>query len=184
MTGRLNDNSLDAWASRFIGKEKVSVNAEAGRSQVLLYGFDSARGHGLHARGCTGGDLVSGPGSGQFQKPPQGQHRVQPFRERVSWMAGNDRVPRERSLKVAAVGTQFFGAWKGQLDLDVQLDRYGLDTASQTSNQAVVAFEPSVSTRRGALLHVQDLAWPLTRTSPPGTALERPSTCTLGQRCR
>ena len=32
MTGRLNDNSLDAWASRFIGKEKVSVNTEAGRS--------------------------------------------------------------------------------------------------------------------------------------------------------
>ena len=41
LTGRINDNNIDAWASRFVGKEKISIQASAVRSQVLLYGFDT-----------------------------------------------------------------------------------------------------------------------------------------------
>ena len=35
LTGRLNDNTLDAWMSRFVGKEKMSFEGFCGRSQVL-----------------------------------------------------------------------------------------------------------------------------------------------------
>ena len=41
LTGRLNENSLDAWVSRFVGKEKISFDATAGSERVLMYGFDS-----------------------------------------------------------------------------------------------------------------------------------------------
>ena len=43
LTGRLKDNSLDAWVSRFVGKEKISFQVHAGQNQVLMYGFDSLR---------------------------------------------------------------------------------------------------------------------------------------------
>ena len=43
LTGRLNENTLDAWVSRFVGKEKMSFEASAGSEQVLMYGFDSCR---------------------------------------------------------------------------------------------------------------------------------------------
>lgn len=151
LTGRLNDNSLDAWASRFIGKEKVSVQAHAGRNQILLYGFDSL---GVD----TGFTPVEAPAvvwsRAQVQANFKSHHKDSTAFNHsadvsVGWL-GNDRDVQERSVKIDAVGTKFFGSLRGQFEMNVQMDQYGLDTAA-TSNQALVAFEPSVSTRRGAL---------------------------------
>ena len=113
MTGRLNDNSLDAWASRFIGKEKVSVNASAGRSQVLLYGFDSLAVD-------TGFTPVDAPtlawSRAQVQANLKSHHKDSTaFNHSVNvslGLLGNDPNAQERSLRVAAVGTQFFGRGK------------------------------------------------------------------------
>ena len=149
LTGRINENSLDAWASRFIGKEKVSVRANAGRNRVLLYGFDSL-GVDDDLRETSAPAVVWS--HERVQANFKSHHKDSTAFNHsanlsLGWMR-NNRDTRERSVTFDVSGTQFFGELKGQLDLEVQLDRYGFDS-SPTFNQAIVAFEPSASARRG-----------------------------------
>ena len=105
MTGRLNDNSLDAWASRFIGKEKVSVNASAGRSQELLYGFDSL----AVDTAFTPVDAPSVVWSrARVQANFKSHHKDSTAFNHsanvsLGWL-GSDRDARERSVRVEAMG--------------------------------------------------------------------------------
>ena len=41
LSGRIHENTLDAWNSRFVGQEKVSFNARAGQHKIRMFGFDS-----------------------------------------------------------------------------------------------------------------------------------------------
>ena len=65
----------------------------------------------------------------------------------MGWL-GNDLGAHERTFQVEAVGKKHFGSLLGEFRVDVQLDAYGVDTA-QTSNQAIVQFEPRVTKRQG-----------------------------------
>lgn len=151
LTGRLNDNSADAWASRFVGKEKVSVQGNVGRSQVLLYGFDSlAVDSALTPMDAPAVIWTHASATANFKSHNKDSTAFNhEANVHMGWL-GNDRGAHERHLKFDATGSTHFNGLKAQFDLDVQLDRFGVDT-SQSFNQAIVAFEPSVSTQRGPL---------------------------------
>ena len=151
LTGRLNDNSADAWASRFVGKEKVSVQGNVGRSQVLLYGFDSlAVDSALTPMDAPAVIWTHASATANFKSHNKDSTAFNhEANVHMGWL-GNDRGAHERHLKFDATGSTHFNGLKAQIDLDVQLDRFGVDT-SQSFNQAIVAFEPSVSTQRGPL---------------------------------
>ena len=151
LTGRLNDNSADAWASRFVGKEKVSVQGNVGRSQVLLYGFDSlAVDSALTPMDAPAVIWTHASATANFKSHNKDSTAFNhEANVHMGWL-GNDQGAHERHLKFDATGSTHFTGLKAQFDLDVQLDRFGVDT-SQSFNQAIVAFEPSVSTQRGPL---------------------------------
>jgi len=151
LTGRLNDNSADVWASRFVGKEKMSVQANAGRSQVLLYGFDSlAVDSALSPLEAPAVIWTQASASANFKSHHKDSTAINhEANVHMGWL-GNDRGAHERHFKVEATGSTHFNGLKAQFDVDVQLDRYGVDT-TQAFNQAIIAFEPSVSTHRGPL---------------------------------
>ena len=41
LQGESMTNELTAWGTRFLGKEKISIEADVSRNQILLYGFDT-----------------------------------------------------------------------------------------------------------------------------------------------
>lgn len=151
LTGRLNENTADVWASRFLGKEKVSVQGNAGRSQVLLYGFDSlAVDSALSPLEAPAVIWSQASATANFKSHHKDSTAFNhEANVHMGWL-GNDRGAHERHIKVDATGSTHFNGLKAQFDLDVQLDRFGVDT-SQSFNQAIIAFEPSVSTHRGPL---------------------------------
>ena len=151
LTGRLNDNSADAWASRFVGKEKISVQGNAGRSQVLLYGFDTLAVDTafapVEAPAVVWTQLSASANFKSHRKDSTDFNHEANLH--VGWL-GNDLGAHERTFRADVVGTTHIQGFKAAIDLDVQLDKYGVDTAA-AFNQAIVAFEPSVATRRGPL---------------------------------
>ena len=151
LTGRINDNSVDAWMSRFIGKEKVSLSGSAGRSQVLLYGFDSlAVDSALTPMDAPAVIWTHAQAQASFKSHHKDSTAFNHEAHiNMGWLS-SDRGASERTFKVDAQGTKNILGLHGRLDLDLQFDQYSLDT-SQTSNQAIVSLEPSVSTRKGAL---------------------------------
>ena len=151
LTGRLKDNSLDAWVSRFVGKEKISFQVNAGQNQVLMYGFDSLRVDSAltpnaaptvvwsHAMLAT--KLKSHKtGENDFN------HEVD---IQLGWL-GNDIGAHERTLGVSANAHRAFGEFQGKLDVDLQFDQYGANE-EESANQAVVVVEPNLSTHKGPL---------------------------------
>lgn len=151
LTGRLNENSLDAWVSRFVGKEKMSFEASAGREQVLMYGFDSLQVDSALTPVEAPSVLWSHATLGASFKSHKNRDRElnHEIDATLGWL-GNDRGAHERSVTLNATFDKAFGEARGQIDVDVQLDEYGA-SAETTSNQAVVVVEPSVTTRKGAI---------------------------------
>ena len=41
LSGRIHENTFDAWNSRFVGQEKISFNAHVGQHKTRMFGFDS-----------------------------------------------------------------------------------------------------------------------------------------------
>ena len=149
LTGRISDNSVDAWASRFVGKEKISIQANAGRSQVLLYGFDTlAVDTALTPFDAPQVVWSQASASASFKSHHKDSTAFNhEALVHMGWL-GNDLGAHERTFQVEAVGKKHFGSLLGEFRVDVQLDAYGVDTA-QTSNQAIVQFEPRVTKRQG-----------------------------------
>ena len=151
LTGRLNENSLDAWVSRFVGKEKMSFEASVGSEQVLMYGFDSLQVDSamtpLDAPAVTWSHAAIGASFKSHKKrDSELNHEVDAT---LGWLT-NDRGTRERTLGLDATLDKAFGDVRGQFDVDVQLDEYSAGE-EVSFNQAIVVVEPSVSTHRGAL---------------------------------
>ena len=151
LTGRLNENTLDAWVSRFVGKEKMSFEASAGSEQVLMYGFDSLQVDSALTPTDAPVVMWSHATLGASFKSHKNRDRDlnHEIDATLGWLR-NDRGAHERSVGLNATLDKAFGEVRGQLGVDVQLDQYGA-SADVTSNQAIVVVEPSVSTRKGAL---------------------------------
>lgn len=151
LTGRLNENSLDAWVSRFVGKEKLSFDVSAGREQVLMYGFDSLQVDSvltpvdapavIWSHASVGASFKS-----HKQRDSELNHEIDAS---LGWLS-NDRGVHERSMVLDATLHKAFGDVQGQFEVDVQLDEYGA-TEGTSLNQAVVGVEPSLSTQKGPL---------------------------------
>ena len=151
LTGRLNENTLDAWVSRFVGKEKMSFEASAGSEQVLMYGFDSLQVDSALTPADAPVVMWSHVTLGASFKSHKNRDRElnHEIDATLGWLR-NDRGAHERSVSLSATLDKAFGEVRGQLDVDVQLDEYGAN-AEVTSNQAIVVVEPSVSTQKGAI---------------------------------
>ena len=151
LTGRLNENTLDAWVSRFVGKEKMYLEASAGSEQVLMYGFDSLQVDS--ALTPTDAPVVRWSHATLGASFKSHKNRDRDLNHEIDATLGwlrNDRGAHERSVGLNATLDKSFGEVRGQLGVAVQLDQYGA-SADVTSNQAIVVVEPSVSTRKGAL---------------------------------
>ena len=151
LTGRLNENTLDAWVSRFVGKEKMSFEASAGSEQVLMYGFDSLQVDSALTPTDAPVVLWSHATLGASFKSHKNRDRElnHEIDATLGWLS-NDRGAHERSVSLNATLDKAFGEARGQLDVEVQLDEYGAGV-DVTSNQAIVVVEPSVSTQKGAI---------------------------------
>ena len=151
LTGRLNENTLDAWVSRFVGKEKMSFEASAGSEQVLMYGFDSLQVDSALTPADAPVVMWSHATLGASFKSHKNRDRElnHEIDATLGWLS-NDRGAHERSVSLNATLDKAFGEARGQLDVEVQLDEYGAG-ADVTSNQAIVVVEPSVSTQKGAI---------------------------------
>ena len=151
LTGRLNENTLDAWVSRFVGKEKMSFEASAGSEQVLMYGFDSLQVDSALTPADAPVVIWSHATLGASFKSHKNRDRElnHEIDATLGWLR-NDRGAHERSVSLNATLDKAFGEARGQLDVEVQLDEYGAG-ADVTSNQAIVVVEPSVSTQKGAI---------------------------------
>ena len=151
LTGRLNENTLDAWVSRFVGKEKMSFEASAGSEQVLMYGFDSLQVDSALTPADAPVVMWSHATLGASFKSHKNRDRElnHEIDATLGWLR-NDRGAHERSVSLNATLDKAFGEARGQLDVEVQLDEYGAG-ANVTSNQAIVVVEPSVSTQKGAI---------------------------------
>ena len=151
LTGRLNENTLDAWVSRFVGKEKMSFEASAGSEQVLMYGFDSLQVDSALTPADAPVVMWSHATLGASFKSHKNRDRElnHEIDATLGWLR-NDRGAHERSVSLNATLDKAFGEARGQLDVEVQLDEYGAG-ADVTSNQAIVVVEPSVSTQKGAI---------------------------------
>ena len=151
LTGRLNENSLNAWVSRFVGKEKMSFDASAGSERVLMYGFDSLQVDSaltpIDAPSVMWSHATLGASFKSHKKrDKEMNHEIDAT---LGWLR-NERGTHERSFGLSATLDKALGEVRGQFDVDVQLDEYGA-TEDVSSNQAIVVVEPSVSTRKGAL---------------------------------
>ena len=150
LDGRLNANELEAWGSRFVGKEKVDVNVRAGQSKTLLYGFDPLAVDSalstMDAPKVTwkhlGGDVSF---KSHHKDSTDLNHEVHMT---LGWLS-NERNTQERHFLTEAMGSKYIGNEKLEVSATMQLDRYQLDTAG-ASNQAVVTLNPRLVSRRGA----------------------------------
>ena len=151
LTGRINSNQFNAWGTRFLGKEKISIEADASRKQILLYGFDSLAVDNqftpLEAPSTIWSRASLSTEFKSHHKDSTAFNHV--VDAQINWL-GNHSKSHERSIKVNAEGFTHVGDWRAELDAGVQLDAYGIDTA-QTLNQAIVTFDPSVSSHHGPL---------------------------------
>lgn len=150
LDGRLNANEVEAWGSRFVGKEKIDVNVRAGQSKTLLYGFDSLAVDSalstMDAPQVTwkhlGGDVSF---KSHHKDSTDLNHEVHLT---LGWLS-NDRNTQERHFLTEAMGSKYIGNEKLEVSATMQLDRYQLDTEG-ASNQAVVTLNPRLVSRRGA----------------------------------
>ena len=150
LTGRINDNELTAWGTRFLGKEKISIEADVSRNQILLYGFDTLAVDNQLTPSAAPSTIwsqarISTEFKSHHKDSTAFNHVVG---ARINWL-GNDINSHERSLQVNAQGFSHVRGWRAQLDARVQLDSYGIDTA-QFLNQAIVTIDPSLSTQQGS----------------------------------
>ena len=184
LTGRLSENTLDAWVSRFVGKEKMSFEASAGSEQVLMYGFDSLQVDSALTPTDAPVVMWSHATLGASFKSHRNRDRElnHEVHATLGWLR-NDRGAHERSVSLNATLDKAFGEVRGQFDVDAQLDEYRAN-AEVTSNQAIVVVEPSVSTQKGAIHAKADLDSPSMQTNPRETDWEMPSTFTLGLKSR
>ena len=134
-----------------MGKEKISIEADASRKQILLYGFDSLAVDNqftpLEAPSTIWSRASLSTEFKSHHKDSTAFNHV--VDAQINWL-GNDSKSHERSIQVNAEGFTHVGDWRAELDAGVQLDAYGIDTA-QTLNQAIVTFDPSVSSHHGPL---------------------------------
>lgn len=150
LDGRLNANEVEAWGSRFVGKEKIDVNVRAGQSKTLLYGFDSLAVDSamstMDAPQVTwrhlGGDVSF---KSHHKDSTDLNHEVHLT---LGWLS-NDRNTQERHFLTEALGSKYIGNEKLEVSATMQLDRYQLETVG-ASNQAVVTLNPRLVSRRGA----------------------------------
>tara|TARA_B110000003_G_C16651258_1_gene534196 strand:+ start:266 stop:2014 length:1749 start_codon:yes stop_codon:yes gene_type:complete len=151
LDGRLNANQVEAWGSRFVGKEKIDVNVRAGQSRILLYGFDSLAVDStfstMDAPQVTwkhlGGDVSF---KSHHKDSTTFNHEVHVT---VGWLS-NDLGTQERHFLTEAMGSKYIGKEKLEASATIQLDRSSIKTAG-TSSQAIVTLNPNLITRRGAL---------------------------------
>ena len=149
LTGRWMDNSADFWATRFVGKEKVTVSGNLGRDRVLMYGFDSlAVSEGLNTTEAPVVDWNRGRLSANFKSHNKGSNAFNHSADvQVGWMGNNDQAF-ERSVRTGIEALTQVRGLDTRLGLDLQLDKYQTDTL-ETYNQAVVSFGPTVTKKQG-----------------------------------
>ena len=152
LNGRVSENGLGAWGTRFVGKERVDVEGTWARHGIPLYGFDSLAVDTAFTPIDAPRTVWSEWGArmtlkSHLKDSTDINHEVDASWSRLS----NEWGARERTVKVEANLSSYLNNERIDLDLRMQFDNYNLDS-TDTFTQGVVQFTPSVTSKRGAFL--------------------------------
>ena len=147
LSGRIHENTFNAWNSRFLGQEKVSFNAEVGQHKTRMFGFDSTFVDSISVDATALRWRHAGAALQLKSHRKDSTAFNHEFNTAFDYMTNNHGLAERHVLGELNLHRHVGGK---QLDIGVeaQLDRTQLDTA-RAYNQAIVQLNPKLSTEKG-----------------------------------
>ncbi len=145
--GRIHENTLDAWNSRFVGQEKISFSTNVGQHKTRMFGFDSVfvDSMSMDATALRWRQAGAALQLKSHQKDSTSFNHV--FSSTFDYLTNNQGLA-ERHLRGELDLHRHMGGKRLDIGIEAQLDRTQLDT-SRAYNQAIVQLNPKLSTERG-----------------------------------
>lgn len=147
LSGRIHQNSLDAWSSRFVGQEKISFSAQVGQHKTRMFGFDSVFVDSMSRDAAALRWRQAGVALQLKSHRKDSTTFNHEFNTTLDHLNNNHGLA-ERHLLGDLNLHRHVGGKRLDIGLKVQLDRTQLDT-SRAYNQAIVQLSPKLSTTRG-----------------------------------
>lgn len=147
LSGRIHENTVHAWNSRFVGQEKISLNAHVGQHKTRMFGFDSVF---VDSVSMDAPPLRWRHAGAALQLKSHRKdstvfnHEFNTTFDHLS----NGQGLAERHLLGELNLHRHVGDNRLDIGLEAQLDRTQLDT-SRAYNQAIVMLNPKLSTEKG-----------------------------------
>ena len=145
--GRIHENTVHAWNSRFVGQEKISLNAHVEQHKTRMFGFDSVF---VDSVSMDAPSLRWRHAGATLQLKSHRRdstvfnHEFNTTFDHLS----NGQGLAERHLLGELNLHRHVGGSPLDIGLEAQLDRTQLDT-SRAYNQAIVGLNPKLSTEKG-----------------------------------
>ena len=147
LSGRIHENTFDAWNSRFVGLEKISFSANVGQHKTRMFGFDSVfvDSMSMDANALRWRQAGAALQLKSHRKDSASFNHV--FSSTFNYLTNNQGLA-ERHLRGELDLHRNVGGKRLDIGIVAQLDRTQLDT-SRAYNQAIVQLNPKLSTERG-----------------------------------
>ena len=147
LSGRIHENTLDAWNSRFVGQEKVSFNAQVGQHKTRMFGFDSTFVDSISVDATALRWRHAGAALQLKSHRKDSTAFNHEFNTAFDFITNNHGLA-ERHVLGELNLHRHVGGKRLDIGVEAQLDRTQLDTA-RAYNQAIVQLSPKLSTEKG-----------------------------------
>ncbi|MGB1348544.1 MAG: hypothetical protein ACPH1A_04090 [Flavobacteriales bacterium] len=147
LSGRIRENTFNAWNSRFLGQEKVSFNAQVGQHKTRMFGFDSTFVDSISVDATALRWRHAGAALQLKSHRKDSTALNHEFNTAFDYMTNNHGLA-ERHVLGELNLHRHVGGKRLDIGVEAQLDRTQLDTA-RAYNQAIVQLNPKLSTEKG-----------------------------------